>query len=150
MVGKALRKTHARLVKVTTGASKPWLAPILPQSLAYQRPMSRLVTLIVLIFAFASVAGTATAHAHRYFSTPIVVLNHVDDSNRSVPVFVEVQRGEIDLGSGIMLPCGAHHAIPVADASLPVSPPRGGVVMDSDAVAPHWPSMALLRPPIGA
>src|SRR5690554_2706170 len=109
--------------------------------------MRRLISLVVLIFAFASVAGATTAHAHRYISTPIVVLNHVDENNQSLPVIVMVQRGEIDLGSGIMLPCGAHHAIPVAVAHLPVRLPEACMLRSVDEAAPAWNSKRLLRPP---
>ena len=112
--------------------------------------MRRVITLIVMIFAFASVAGTSVAHAHRYVSTPIVVLNHVDDNNQSIPVVVEVQRGEIDLGEGIMLPCGAHHGIPVSVVQLPVCPPEAGVIASVNEDVPDWSGTRMLRPPIAA
>jgi hypothetical protein len=109
--------------------------------------MRRLISLVVLIFAFASVAGATTAHAHRYVSTPIVVLNHVDENNQSLPVIVVVQRGEIDLGSGIMLPCGGHHAIPVSVTQLPVRLPEACMLHSVDEAAAEWDSPRLLRPP---
>lgn len=112
--------------------------------------MQRFVALIAIIFAFASLAGTATAHAHRYVSTPIVVLNHVDANNMAIPVVVKVQRGEIELGSGIVMPCGPHHAIGVTGPSLPpaqqcAAPERGLVAAMTDR-----PSIRMLRPPISA
>ena len=110
--------------------------------------MRLLVTLIVLIFAFASVAGTSVAHAHRYVSTPIVVLNHVDENNQSIPVVVAVQRGEIDLGDGIVLPCGAHHGIEVSVAQLPVCPAEAGVIASVNEDVPNSIGTRMLRPPI--
>jgi hypothetical protein len=110
--------------------------------------MSRLIALLVAIFAFAAIAGAATAHAHRYVSTPIVVLNLVDSSNQSIPVMVSVQRGEIDLGSGITMPCGPHHGIPVAITELPVCPAGTGVWPDIGSTAPRGQGGPLLRPPI--
>lgn len=112
--------------------------------------MRRLVVLIVIVFAFASVAGMTTAHAHRYISTPIVVLNLVDGNNQSIPVMVSVKHGEIDLGSGIMLPCGAHQGIPVAVDQLGACPPPSTVPLGADEARPYWPTSDLLRPPIGA
>ena len=109
--------------------------------------MRRLVVLIVMIFAFAAVAGPTVAHAHRYVSTPIVVLNHVDGDNNSIPVIVEVQRGDIDLGSGISMPCGAHHGIPVDVAQVSVCPPDVGMVRSVNDGAPVWSSIRELRPP---
>lgn len=109
--------------------------------------MRRLMTLIVMIFAFASVAGTTLAHAHRYISTPIVVLNHVDENNQSIPVVVEVQRGEIDLGSGISMPCGAHHGIPVNVTQVPLCPPEANRIASIDEAEPVWSGTKVLRPP---
>jgi hypothetical protein len=109
--------------------------------------MRRLMTLIVLIFAFASVAGTTIAHAHRYISTPIVVLNHVDENNQSIPVIVDVQRGNIDLGSGIFMPCGPHHAIPVGEMPLPACRAQASLMVSVDEDAPAWSSIRVLRPP---
>ena len=57
--------------------------------------MQRLSAILALVFAFAALAGVSTAHAHRFVSTPIVVLNLVDAHNQSIPVMVKVQRGEI-------------------------------------------------------
>jgi len=109
--------------------------------------MRRFVALIVMIFAFASVAGTATAHAHRYVSTPIVVLNHVDAANRSIPVMVEVQRGQIDLGSGIVMPCGPHHAIPVSIATWQDRPGKVAPAARLDSKLADRPGTPLRRPP---
>jgi hypothetical protein len=110
--------------------------------------MSRLIAIIVAIFAFAAIAGAATAHAHRYVSTPIVVLNLVDSSNQSIPVMVSVQRGEIDLGSGITMPCGPHHGIPVSISPLPVCPTDARAWPGLDSMAPRGQGSPLLRPPI--
>lgn len=112
--------------------------------------MQRLVVLIAVIFAFASLAGTATAHAHRYVSEPLVVLNHVDENNVSIPIVVKVQRGEIDLGSGIVMPCGPHHAIAVDPPGLPPVPACEAPVAIPAAAVPLWPGTMLLRPPIAA
>lgn len=115
--------------------------------------MKRVVALIAIIFAFASLAGTTMAHAHRYQSLtiePLVVLNHVDAKNVALPVYVTVQRGEIDLGSGIMMPCGPHHAI-VATAPVLGEWPACGTPSSAVFVAnPEWPTLQLLRPPISA
>jgi hypothetical protein len=109
--------------------------------------MRRILTLIALLFAFAAVAGPTTAHAHRYVSTPMAVLNHVDENNQSIPVIVHVQRGEIDLGSGIMMPCGAHPGIPVTIVQMPVCPPSDGVTPGMDEAAADWMGSNPLRPP---
>lgn len=122
-------------------------AHILPQSLSYQRSMRRLVALIAVIFAFASLAGTTTAHAHRYASTPIVVLNLVDAQNVSIPVMVKVQRVDVDLGSGIVMPCGPHHAIPAMVPELPGAPDCDRPVEAISGLAPLWLEHRLLRPP---
>lgn len=112
--------------------------------------MQRFVALIAVIFAFASLAGTTTAHAHRYVSTPLVVLNLVDAQNVSIPVMVSVQKGEIDLGSGIVMPCGPHHAIPLADCPAPIAPEGAAPVPGHLTVASIWNSTLLLRPPRAA
>ena len=125
-------------------------ALFLPQSILYQNPMQRVVALIALIFAFASLAGATTAHAHRYVATPIVVLNHVDENNVSIPVVVQVQRGEIDLGSGIVMPCGPHHAIPVSTPQMPVAPNCALPEVVVSAVDTGSPQPSFLRPPIAA
>jgi len=109
--------------------------------------MQRVVALIALVFAFASLSGTTLAHAHRFVSTPIVVLNHVDDDNVAIPVIVSVQKGQIDLGAGIIMPCGPYYAIPVAAPALPASPEAGMPGARSHAGAPAWPGQRLLRPP---
>jgi hypothetical protein len=109
--------------------------------------MRRFVTIIVLIFAFASLAGMTTAHAHRYHSSPMVVLNHVDANNQSIPVIVAVQRGEIDLGSGIVMPCGSHNGIPVTVMPLPICPAEARPVPGADADMTDWLGTGPLRPP---
>jgi len=112
--------------------------------------MQRVMALIALIFAFASLAGTTVAHAHRYVSMPIVVLNHVDANNVSIPVFVQVQRGEIDLGKGIIMPCGPHQAIPVLAPQMPPAPACEVPVALLDAAPPAWRETIPLRPPKAA
>lgn len=112
--------------------------------------MQRVMALIALIFAFASLAGTTVAHAHRYVSMPIVVLNHVDANNVSIPVFVQVQRGEIDLGKGIIMPCGPHQAIPVFAPQMPSAPACEVPVALLDAAPPVWRETIPLRPPKAA
>ncbi|KKB07994.1 hypothetical protein [Devosia chinhatensis] len=112
--------------------------------------MHRLVALIALIFAFASLAGTTTAHAHRYVSTPIVVLNHVDENNVAIPVVVQIQRGEIDLGSGIVMPCGPHQAIPVTAPLLPLAPECDAPIPQAHATDQRWSNPLPLRPPISS
>lgn len=123
---------------------------MLPQSLSYDPPMRRFIALTALLFALASVAGMTTAHAHRYVSTPIVVLNHVDDSNRPIPVVIEVQRGQIDLGSGIFMPCGPHQAIPVSVAQLPPLPACATPSARIETTGRDGIRTRLLRPPIPA
>ena len=123
---------------------------MLPQSAPYQMLMRRLVAVIAVLFTFAAVMGATVAHAHRYVSTPIVVLNHVDDENRPIPVVVEIQRGQIDLGAGIVMPCGGHHAIGV---SLPILPPAPVCSAPEATLATIWiarPGTLPLRPPIAA
>src|SRR5690606_23622139 len=121
-----------------------------PQSGAYQARMHRLVALIAVLFCFAAVLGPTVAHAHRYVSTPIVVLNHVDEANRSIPVVVDIQRGQIDLGAGISMPCGPYHAIGVNIPALPLrqasAAPEQAPASDTTA----WFGTRLLRPPISA
>ncbi|ODT69394.1 MAG: hypothetical protein ABS75_16920 [Pelagibacterium sp. SCN 63-23] len=109
--------------------------------------MHRFLAFIAVIFTFASLAGATTAHAHRYVSTPIVVLNHVDAQNVAIPVMVKVQRGDVDLGSGIVLPCGSHYAIPAIVPQLPAAPECERPALDVLALAPLWPEHRLLRPP---
>ena len=115
--------------------------------------MKRLIALIAIIFAFASLVGPTMAHAHRYQSLTIeslVVLNHVDAKNVSIPVYVIVQRGEIDLGSGIVMPCGPHHAIAAVPPVLPVPPGCDALNASTIAASPQWPMARLLRPPKSA
>ena len=112
--------------------------------------MQRFVLSIAILFAFATLAGVTTAHAHRYVSTPIVVLNHVDAENVPIRITVKVQRGEIDLGEGIVMPCGPHQAIPVLLTQLPAAPESEAPSGQFTAATPHWPAEELLRPPISA
>lgn len=126
------------------------IAHILPQSSRYHEAMQRLIALIALVFAFASLAGTTVAHAHRYVSTPIVVLNMVDENNKSIPVTVTIQRGEIDLGAGIVMPCGPHHAIPVMVPALPQPPTCAAPELGLISGDTRWPETELLRPPRSA
>lgn len=112
--------------------------------------MRRLVLPIAILFCFAALFGVTTAHAHRYVATPLVVLNHVDAENVPIRVMVKVQRGEIDLGEGIMMPCGAHPAIVASAPVLPQAPEA-----EVPEVAPclaeiSWRDTKLLRPPISA
>lgn len=109
--------------------------------------MRRLTALIAILIAFASLAGVTTAHAHRYVSTPLVVLNHVDEDNVPIRVVVKVQRGQIDLGAGIVMPCGPHHAIPVTTPTIPPAPECWlPAVAPADGVK-SWRVTAPLRPP---
>lgn len=112
--------------------------------------MQRFVLSIAILFAFATLAGVTTAHAHRYVATPIVVLNHVDAENVPIRITVKVQRGEIDLGEGIVMPCGSHHAIPVLLPELPVAPEGEAPSDGFAAAAPRWLAEDFLRPPISA
>ena len=112
--------------------------------------MRRFATLIAMLFTFAAVMGATVAHAHRYVATPIVVLNMVDAQNQSIPIVVEIQRGQIDLGAGIVMTCGPHHAIGIVVPALPTAPacatPEGHV----PTMGPAWSPNQLLRPPIFA
>lgn len=112
--------------------------------------MRRFIALTALLFAFASIAGMTTAHAHRYISAPIVVLNHVDDRNQPIPVVIAVQRGQIDLGSGIFMPCGPHQAIPVTVAQLPPLPACATPTALAETTGRAGIRARLLRPPIAA
>lgn len=125
-------------------------ALFLPQSLSYHGLMQRFVALIAVIFAFASLAGMTTAHAHRYVSTPIVVLNHVDENNKSIPVVVQVQRGEIDLGSGILMPFGPHHGIVASAPQIPAAPALDRPDIAANAAPGASPPHIPLRPPRAA
>lgn len=112
--------------------------------------MRRLIALIAIVFAFATLAAATTAHAHRYVSTPIVVLNHVDAHNKAIPVVVQIQRGQIDLGAGIVMPCGSHNAIGVTIAALPMAPACAAPEPALHPVLVPHPGARLLRPPIAA
>jgi hypothetical protein len=112
--------------------------------------MRRFVAFIAVLFTLSAVLGGTVAHAHRYVSTPIVVLNHVDDANRSIPVVVEIQRGQIDLGDGIVMPCGPHQAIAI---SLPAFARTVACSLPEIATRTSftpWSRHQLLRPPISA
>lgn len=109
--------------------------------------MHRFVALIAIVFAFASLAGVTTANAHRFVSTPLVVLNHVDADNRPIPVMVTVQTGKIDLGSGIVMPCGPYFAIPVDEIRLVLPPPPETPKAVIAVRDPLWPVNNILRPP---
>jgi hypothetical protein len=112
--------------------------------------MRRFVALIAVLFTFAAVMGATVAHAHRYVATPIVVLNHVDAQNQSIPIVVEIQRGQIDLGAGIMMPCGPYHAIGIVVPALPVAPDCAAPEGEVQAIRPARSPNQLLRPPISA
>lgn len=112
--------------------------------------MQRLVLSIAILFAFATLAGVTTAHAHRYVATPIVVLNHVNAENVPIRITVKVQRGEIDLGQGIIMPCGSHHAIAALPPKLPAAPEADAFEACTLPVATHWQHHDRLRPPIAA
>lgn len=112
--------------------------------------MQRLSAILALVFAFAALAGVSTAHAHRFVSTPIVVLNLVDAHNQSIPVMVKVQRGEIDLGAGIIMPCAPYNALEVAAPMLPTPPALDmPEVRTMPVPAGFLPSLPR-RPPISA
>ncbi len=112
--------------------------------------MRRFLALIAVLFTFAAVMGATVAHAHRYVATPIVVLNMVDAQNQSIPIVVEIQRGQIDLGAGVMMPCGQHHAIGVSLPALPMAPTCAAPETRVPAMGPAWSPNQLLRPPISA
>jgi len=112
--------------------------------------MRRLMVLIVSLFAVAAIMGGTVAHAHRYVATPIVVLNHVDAQNQSIPVVVQIQRGQIDLGAGLVMPCGPHHAIMATGPTLPPFNDRAGPEVRSPVAERGGPERGLLRPPIAA
>jgi hypothetical protein len=112
--------------------------------------MQRFVAIIALVFAFASLAGATTAHAHRYVSTPIVVLNHVDENNVPIPVFVQVQNGEVDLGSGIVMPCSPQYAVETALPCLPLAPEGDSAYGRLAAPPAGWPEPVPLPPPRAA
>src|SRR5688500_6486733 len=112
--------------------------------------MQRLSAILALAFAFAALAGVSTAHAHRFVSTPIVVLNLVDAQNQSIPVVVKVQRGQIGLGAGIVMPCAPYHALEVAAPKLRAPPsmdlPETEPALTLAGCLPGIP----MRPPISA
>lgn len=110
--------------------------------------MQRLVLSIAILFAFATLAGVTTAHAHRYVATPIVVLNHVDAENVPIHIMVKVQRGEVDLGEGIVMPCGPHHAIAAPPPQLPEAPAGEDPAARACGAFAVWSGTQVLRPPI--
>ena len=110
--------------------------------------MQRFVYFTAILLSFATLFGVTTAHAHRYVSTPIVVLNHVDAENVPIRIMVKVQHGEIDLGSGIIMPCGAHHAIVAAVPVLPQAPEAETPEADGCFARISWQDAKRLRPPI--
>lgn len=110
--------------------------------------MQRLALFIAILLAFSATAGMTTGHAHRYVATPIVVLNHVDAENQPIRVTVQVQHGEIDLGEGIVMPCGSHLAVAVAAPALPPAPDAGDAPHFPIRTLSPWESRVHLRPPI--
>lgn len=112
--------------------------------------MQRFVALVGLVFAIASLLGMSVAHAHRYQTVPvkgIVVLNHVDADNIAIPVFVKVQRGNIDLGSGIVMPCGQLQAVVPVLPTLP-QPPHCALPAPVEPQASlGWQQTPPIRPP---
>lgn len=112
--------------------------------------MQRLRLSIAILFAFATLAGVTTANAHRFVPTPIVVLNYVDADNVPIRLTVKVQRGEIDLGEGIVMPCGSHYAIPALPPELPAAPEGEDVSEYRCEALAVRPGIRVLRPPIAA
>lgn len=110
--------------------------------------MQRLALLIAILLAFSATAGMTTGHAHRYVATPIVVLNHVDAANQPIRVTVQVQRGEIDLGQGIIMPCGSHLAIAPTAPVLPAVAEQEETALFLAKVLTTWEGSIFLRPPI--
>lgn len=113
--------------------------------------MKRLLVLIAMLFAYANVAGGVLAHSHRYIvdaADPIVVLNHVDEHNRAIPVVVKIQPcGHIDLGNGLVLSCGSHFAIAPNVPQLPRVEAEHEHLMMVDATDPTEVPSSILRPP---
>lgn len=115
--------------------------------------MQRVAVFFGLVFAFASLFGVSLAHAHRYQSLPVeplVVLNHVDANNVSIPVYVKIQQFNIDLGSGLVMPCGWQSAVTPSVPALPVPPKAHRPSADLVAARPHWPQVPDRRPPRAA
>jgi len=110
--------------------------------------MQRLALLIAILLAFSATAGMTTGHAHRYVSTPIVVLNYVDAENQPIRVTVQVQLGEIDLGQGIIMPCGSHLAIAPVVPALPAVPANQTTAPSLVKILTTWEGSIFLRPPI--
>lgn len=110
--------------------------------------MQRLVLFIAILFAFSATAGMTTGHAHRYVATPIVVLNHVDTDNQPIRVTVAVQHGEIDLGEGIVMPCGSHLAIAATPPILPAAPEVEETHFAPTSSLDAWKDGSAFRPPI--
>jgi hypothetical protein len=149
-VAKSTRSRPDGLAGAIEYALDARTAQMLPQSQSYQRCMRLFVVVIAMLLGVASVSGAATANAHRYVSTPIVVLNHVDQDNRPIPVFVQVQRGQIDLGAGLMMPCGPHHAIAAHAPQMPCADTTETLQAQLAVFDTDWQAILPLRPPIGA
>ncbi|SFV38087.1 hypothetical protein SAMN05216456_3252 [Devosia crocina] len=109
--------------------------------------MQRLVLLIAILLSLATLLGVTTAHAHRYQASPLVVLNHVDADNVPIRIMVTVQRGEIDLGEGIVMPCGSHQAIPAEGPALPQAPEPDCPAAHRLAAETGFVGKLRLRPP---
>ncbi|MBJ7577390.1 MULTISPECIES: hypothetical protein [unclassified Devosia] len=113
--------------------------------------MKRLLVLIAMLFTFANMAGSVLAHSHRYVvdvAQPLVVLNHVDEDNRPIPVVVKIQPcGHIDLGNGLVLSCGSHLAIAPDVPQLPKTEGEDHHVLMVDETAPAGTRLSILRPP---
>lgn len=113
--------------------------------------MKRLLVVIAMLFTFANMAGSVLAHSHRYVvdhAHPIVVLNHVDADNRPIPVVVKIQPcGHIDLGDGLVLPCGAHSAIAPEVPQLPNYEGEDFHQAVVYATKPTGVRLSILRPP---
>lgn len=113
--------------------------------------MKRLLVIIAALFTFANMAGGVLAHSHRYVvehAHPIVVLNHVDEDNRAIPVVVKIQPcGHIDLGNGLILSCGSHFAIAPEVPQLPRAEGEDHHPMLVYATNPTGVRLSILRPP---
>lgn len=115
--------------------------------------MQRFVALVGLVFAFASLFGVSLAHAHRFQSLPVeplIVLNHVDAHNVPIPVYVKVQKFNIDLGSGLVMPCGQQVGVTPSVPALPLPPAGDRPAATADAARPDWEQAPGRRPPRAA
>lgn len=112
--------------------------------------MQRVAAIVGIIFVLASLFGVSLAHAHRFQSLPVeplIVLNHVDANNVPIPVFVKVQKFNIDLGSGLVMPCGQQVGVTPSVPDLPLPPASGCPSADIGAAQPQWPQEPGWRPP---